>query len=185
MPRAALREALINAVAHRNYHIPGPIKVAVFLDRVEIFSPGTFPGPISSAYESRGVTYIRNPIVTRVLRESGYVEKLGSGFITIFDTYAAAKLPEPQIYEGANYVKCILPRRSAHSAAGTETPQQRDQIIALVVSRGEASASDIAEALGISRATAQRRLAALVKSRLIRRHGAGPTSRYRVSGDDD
>lgn len=110
IPEIAIREIVINALVHRNYNIPGPIKIAIFNDRVEVFSPGGFPGPLNPDNLKMGITYIRNNVIARVFREMGIMEKLGSGFITVFDSYAKANLPTPQILEGENFIKCILPR---------------------------------------------------------------------------
>ena len=104
------REALLNAIVHRNYHIKAPIKIAIYENRVEIFSPGQFPGPLDPKNLKTGITYLRNPAICKILRESGYVEKLGSGLITIFESYEKRNLEDPIVIEGENYIKCILPR---------------------------------------------------------------------------
>jgi ATP-dependent DNA helicase RecG len=49
LPQEALREVILNAIIHRDYFLPGPTKIAIFDDRIEIFSPGTFPGPLNSS----------------------------------------------------------------------------------------------------------------------------------------
>lgn len=56
-----------------------------------------------------GMTYIRNPVITKVFREAGYMEKLGFGFITVFRSYEEMGLAPLQVIEGENYIKCILP----------------------------------------------------------------------------
>lgn len=48
IPLKALREIVMNAIVHRNYQIPGPTKMAIYDDRIEIFSPGNFPGPLQT-----------------------------------------------------------------------------------------------------------------------------------------
>ena len=57
--------------------------------------PGHFPGLLSNSYRNleMGLTYIRNFIISRIMRESGYIEKLGTGFLTLFKTYREAHLP--------------------------------------------------------------------------------------------
>ena len=77
----------MNAIIHRNYNIKSPIKVAIYDDRIEFFSPGSFPGPIDVNNLRTGITYLRNPIICKIFREVGYVEKLGSGLITVFDLF--------------------------------------------------------------------------------------------------
>ena len=118
IPPEALREALLNAIVHRNYHINAPIKVAVFQNRIEIFSPGDFPGPLNVAHLTMGNSYMRNLAIVTVFRQMGYIEKLGSGFITIFSSYQREGLPQPQVIEGENYVKVVLPRPKRSKGEG-------------------------------------------------------------------
>lgn len=177
IPEVALREAIINAVVHRDYHLPGPIKIAIYDDRIEIFSPGNFPGPLRSQELESGVTYIRNHVICRVLRELGYIEKLGSGFITIFQAYRERNLLLPTVYEGSGYVKCVLPR--AASKITTEELQEEEKILHLFYKAEEINSQTVAEALRISRQTAARRLAELISVGKIERLGKGPSARYR------
>lgn len=51
-------------------------------------------------------------MVCKIMREAGFIEKLGSGFIEIFTSYEKMKLQKPTVIEGENYIKCILPRHS-------------------------------------------------------------------------
>ena len=110
IPEEAIREILVNAIVHRNYHIQAPIKIAIFDNRVEIFSPGNFPGPLNTENLCAGLTYIRNVALTKILRHAGLIETLGTGFLTLFESYAKRELPTPKVIEGENYIKCILPR---------------------------------------------------------------------------
>jgi ATP-dependent DNA helicase RecG len=48
IPESAIREILVNAVIHRNYHIEAPTTIAIYDNRIEIFSPGVFPGPLDT-----------------------------------------------------------------------------------------------------------------------------------------
>ena len=124
IPPEALREALLNAIVHRNYHINAPIKVAVFQNRIEIFSPGDFPGPLNVANLTMGNSYMRNLAIVTVFRQMGYIEKLGSGFITILSSYQREGLPKPQIIEGENYVKVILPRPKRRMGSVTHVDER-------------------------------------------------------------
>ncbi|MFZ4100098.1 MAG: RNA-binding domain-containing protein, partial [Chlamydiia bacterium] len=79
VPLSVLREALVNALIHRNYAIPASTKLAIFDDRIEIFSPGGFPGIMTPTGLEPGISYIRNRLLARAFRESGLAEKLGTG----------------------------------------------------------------------------------------------------------
>lgn len=110
IPEEALREIIINALVHRHYQLPDPIKIAIYEDRVEVLSPGNFPGPLQPDQLEMGYSYLRNPVIYRALREYGLIATLGSGFLTVFSRYRENKLPLPTIIESDNFVKAILPR---------------------------------------------------------------------------
>ncbi|HOU12430.1 MAG TPA: ATP-binding protein [Anaerolineae bacterium] len=79
-PRPALREALVNAVAHRDYSLEGAqILLYVFDDRVEIRSPGGLPNSVTLENIRAHYSKPRNETIARVLFNLGYVNTLGSG----------------------------------------------------------------------------------------------------------
>lgn len=174
IPEKAIREIVINALVHRNYLIRGPTKIAIYDDRLEVFSPGVFPGPIQVDYLNVGVTYIRNSVITRVFREIGHIEKLGSGFIALFDSYHKWGLPDPIVYEGVGFVKCILPRPGRTPAVFGE----EQKVLQLFMLKNELKTNDVMNRLMVSRATANRYLKALVDKNLIRKVGRGPATYY-------
>lgn len=176
IPPEALREIIVNAIVHRNYHIASPIKIAVYDDRVEIISPGNFPGPIIADKVNVGVSYIRNAVISKVFRDIGIVEKLGSGFITLFESYEKYKLPEPQIIEGAGFVKCILPRALTISK-NTQSKIDVD-VLDLLNMQESISAKEVTQKLSVSKATATRMLAKLIAEKSIKKIGKGPATRY-------
>lgn len=177
IPLVALREALLNAVVHRNYSVSGPIKVAIYPNQIEIFSPGVFPGPIDVTKLTSGITYIRNTAIAKVFREAGYVEKLGSGFITMFRTYQEMNLKPPLIVEGENFVKCILPREILKSNS-TGIDDGSEQILRLFLENDSISINDVVTKVGFSKATAGRKLRALENKKQLTRKGKGPATLY-------
>lgn len=176
IPEVAFREALLNLLIHRNYHLPAPSKILIFDDRLEFFSPGNFWGPIKSDQLLRGITYLRNPAICKVFREIGLVEKMGTGFIQIFHSYEKWGLPVPQIIEGENFVKCILPRPSLQKESTTyPTPD----ILNLFYEKDAITIHDVMSKFSISRATAQRWLTRLVLEEKIQRIGKTRNIHYR------
>ena len=79
LPESALREAVVNAVAHRDYTIRAPIRVFVFDDRVEIRSPGPPPNSINLDNVRTGVHVPRNPVLYSRLAEAGLTTRAGGG----------------------------------------------------------------------------------------------------------
>ncbi len=81
-PLFALQEAVVNAVAHRDYTLYGaPVEVRMFDDRLEVRSPGALPSPfdLSEMTRKEGIHYARNPLLVRVFCDLEYMRDLGSG----------------------------------------------------------------------------------------------------------
>lgn len=174
IPEVAVREALLNAIIHRNYHIKAPIKIAIYEDRIEIHSPGGFPGPLLSSNLKAGITYLRNPTLCKIFRESGYVEKLGTGLIAIFESYEQEGLADPQIIEGENFVKSILPRVLKLAFPDSEE-QELSKLFSL---SSEISIEDVQRILGVSRQTASRKMNRYIKQGLVKRLGKTRSTRF-------
>jgi len=79
IPREALREAIVNAVAHRDYTLRGPIRIFVFDDRIEIHTPGKPPNSVDAEAMRAGVHVPRNPRIYSRLADAGLVTGAGSG----------------------------------------------------------------------------------------------------------
>lgn len=203
IPEVAVREILVNAVVHRNYMIDGPIKISIYEDRIEFFSPGLFPGPLDVNNLEQGITYIRNSVITKVFREAGIIEKLGSGFILLFSSYRDRGLEKPTVIEGLNFIKCVLPRKKAMEADyGKMIPDDQvkeegstfnawtlnivkatsddDIILRLFQKSDEITMSMVLKRTGWARATAGRRLKRLLDAEKIIKIGAGRFCRYQL-----
>ena len=182
IPEVAIREILANAIIHRNYHIKSPIKIAIYENRVEIFSPGSFPGPINQQNLTMGFTFLRNPAIAKVFRELGVIEMMGTGFITVFQSYKDANLKTPEVIEAENYVKCILPRATVNREYKNKYEESETEIrdiLSLFTAASEISISDIIDRLRISRSTAARRIAMMIQGGLIKKIGKGKGTRYK------
>lgn len=98
-PPAAVRETIVNAVAHRDYRQRGDaIRLMVFSDRLECYSPGRLPGhvTVSNIVEER---FSRNEVIVQVLSEMGYIERLGYGIDRIIRLMCDWHLPSPTFEE--------------------------------------------------------------------------------------
>jgi ATP-dependent DNA helicase RecG len=103
-----LREAIINAVVHRDYSKHGEsIRVFCYPDRVEIHNPGVLLPGITIEQMERGnvQSKLRNPIVANLLKDvPGYMERLGSGIRFMLDETARTGLPAPQFREMGEFI---------------------------------------------------------------------------------
>ncbi len=78
-PDVVLRELLVNALAHRDYTVEGPVRLFIFDDRVEIRSPGQLPNSITLDSMRLGVHVLRNPTIYNIFLRLGLVTDAGSG----------------------------------------------------------------------------------------------------------
>jgi len=100
IPAFALQEAIVNAVAHRDYEIEGrDAEVWFFEDRVEVESPGGVVPPAAEAALREGVRThsSRNPLLVRALAAAGYMRDEGEGIARIHDEMRQNSLPPPEI----------------------------------------------------------------------------------------
>ncbi|OYX28007.1 MAG: hypothetical protein B7Z06_02830 [Flavobacteriales bacterium 32-35-8] len=98
IPRIVIAEAIINAVAHRDYTSKASIQVAVFKDRVEIFNPGTLPATLTiDKLKTAHGSYPHNPLLATCLYNTGNIERYGTGTKDIFTKTNEAGLREPII----------------------------------------------------------------------------------------
>ena len=97
-PERVVKEAIVNAVIHRDYRLNRDIFIRVFDDRIEVESPGTFPGNITPANIEKGGSKSRNPLIAQNLREFPLPPNIdaGEGVRTMFAEMAAARLYPPQ-----------------------------------------------------------------------------------------
>ncbi len=108
-PPGAVREALVNAVAHRDYAARGEgIRITLFSDRLEIYSPGRLPGHVTLE-NIRAERFSRNPAIVQVLADLGLVERLGYGIDRMLRQLAAAGLPSATFRETAAGFLVTLP----------------------------------------------------------------------------
>jgi ATP-dependent DNA helicase RecG len=127
-PEDACMEALVNAVAHRDYSIEGRgIEIYIFDDRMEIISPGGILSSISieELRRLRKVHQSRNPYITRVLRELGYMRELGEGIPRIFKAMEERDIVLPDLQSSKDKFTISLYHRSVF------TPKDRQWLDSL------------------------------------------------------
>ena len=170
-PLQAVREALVNAVAHADYsQLGAPILVSIFADRLEIESPGVMPYGLTIDDVRSGLSRLRNHAIARVMNELELVEQWGSGIPRMTRACRDAGLAEPEFVEVASRLRVIL--RSGITTPAAINPA--DDMIMRVLDRGAARTSEIAAELGKSIRWTRQRLNALVHAGHVVELGEGP-----------
>lgn len=110
-PDEAVREALVNALIHRDYRLSGRASVRVYNDRLEIWSPGGLILPISldDLAQHGGASFPRNPLLAATARHLGLLEQVGRGIPAIRRSIAGATSLPVQFHTAQTEVRVVLP----------------------------------------------------------------------------
>jgi|CXWL01.1.fsa_nt_gi predicted HTH transcriptional regulator len=118
-PQRALHEAMVNALAHRDYESPDPTRLTVFSDRIEIVSPGSLPPGVEEASfrAGRASPKWRNQSLAWFLNRLQLAQAEGQGIPTILRSMKEEGCPPPAFDINADRVVCVLPAHPRHALA--------------------------------------------------------------------
>lgn len=174
VPETAFREAIANALAHRDWESPANIRISFFADRIQIVSPGGLPkGITESEYLQGRVSILRNPIIGDVLNRLKYIERFGTGIPRIREAYRDSLL-SPSFDVEENSISVTLPVLAEDAILN----EDEKLILGLAKERGVVTRRIAESDLAISPNKASRALKSLVGKRLLRVEGAARSTRY-------
>ena len=133
IPREVVREAIVNAVAHRDYSSNGSVQVSLFADRLEIRNPGNLPPSLTlDMLRQEHGSFPRNLLFAEALYLVRYIERYGTGTGDMIRKCVDAGLPEPDFELADGFVVTIRRPARAQEAqeaqAGTKSAPSRDQV---------------------------------------------------------
>jgi ATP-dependent DNA helicase RecG len=195
-----VREAIVNAICHRDYAIRGEgIRLLMFSNRLEVYSPGRLPGHVTLS-NLKDERYSRNEAVVAVLSDMGYIERLGYGIDRMLTAMSENGLPAPIFEETAAGFKVtlesaaieLLPATPAQGALSSATPafassagwgallnERQYQALEFVQTNGRITNSDYQSLIAeVSPETIRRDLADLVDKNLLLRIGEKRATYY-------
>ena len=152
IPREVVAEAIVNAVAHRDYTSKGSVQVMLFADRLEVWNPGRLPQSLTLAMlrEPHG-SVPGNPLLAEPLYLVKYIERMGTGTRDMIRLCRAAGLREPEFAQRDGFVTTIW--RASQSESRPESgPESQPvsleiRVLRLLVS-GARSKADLSCSLG-------------------------------------
>lgn len=177
VPRDAWLEGLVNAVIHRSYSMAGDhVRVEVFPNRMEITSPGRFPGLVDPTRPLAISRYARNPRLARVCSDLGIAQELGEGIRRIFAEMRARGLTDPIYAQTAGSVRLTLLFTDALPAElRARLPRPTLQVLDLLRRTNRPlGTGQVSDALGVTRPTASRHLQRLQQEGLVVWEGQSP-----------
>jgi predicted HTH transcriptional regulator len=170
IPRPVIAEAIVNAVAHRNYRHNGFVQVIVFADRVEVWNPGELPPGLTPELLRQPHGPIpRNPLIAEPLFRVKYVEKAGTGTTDMIADCLKAGLPEPDFRQcGPHFVTTLWRDWLTDLVMVNMGLNERQKEVVLYAKRnGRITNADYQKLAGITRKTAMRGLSGLVEQGAI------------------
>ena len=178
-PIIALREAITNAVMHRDYYYDmSHIYIHFFSDRIEIENPGgLMRGLTIDDLGKRSVR--RNRVIADILYRCGYAEKIGSGISRMRKELTQNGNPPMEILTSNFFVVRIFPAIMSVSDADSLTERQKT-ILHFLSTQKALSAKQIAAQLGVSQDTTLRELARLLGNGYIEKQGVNKATLYKI-----
>jgi len=179
-PEDALREALLNALVHRDYSFSSSTLISIFDDRIEFVSIGGLPKGVSLDDILLGLSIPRNENLANVFYRLHLIEAYGTGIPKIMRSYDSY-MRKPKLQATSNAFKITLPNRNINSFNGSSKvsfTENEEKVIVLLDKQGEIVRKDVEAKLTVSQAMAVRILRGLVDKGAIRVIGGGKKTRY-------
>jgi ATP-dependent DNA helicase RecG len=182
IPEVAMREAIVNAVCHKDYFEKGAsVMVEIFDDRVEISNPGGLAKGLSlEDFGTRSLT--RNPTIASLLHRTNYIERMGTGINRIRLALEEADLPEPEFKMSGFFT--VLFRRITSDKIGINFGINETQcrVLENISNDSTVTIKKIAENLGLSSRSIESNIKDLREKGVLVRQGSKKTGRWQIIG---
>ena len=189
-PKDAVRELIVNALVHKDYHYHEPVTVSVYPDRLEVFNFGKLPeGVTESNLKGKHPSIRRNTSLSEVFFAAGYVENWAMGIQRIMDACKANGNPEPMFEETFGGVTATLRIRSdkkkpAEPIFSNNDLDERDRaIIQCILQNSSCSRKEIAEFTSIPFNAVRYHTSKLSSAGVIRKVGSNKKGFWVVDED--
>ncbi|MGC8831624.1 MAG: RNA-binding domain-containing protein [Thermoproteota archaeon] len=175
-PLEAIREALVNAVLHRDYFSSSPISVKISDSGIIVENPGELPPPLEIEDLSREHPSIpRNPLISRAFFYMGYFEEWGLGTLRMIRLLKEAGLPSPEFSQSKGFFKVWI---KSLKSLESELNDNEKKLLDFVRSRRVVNRKDCELLLKLSERSVRRSLSKLEKLGLIKKTGKGRKTVY-------
>lgn len=178
-PEEAIREALLNAIIHRDYSFSGSIIINVSDSKIEFISLGGLLAGLSVDDIRVGISQPRNKNLAEVFRRLRLIESYGTGIRRIFKLYEDFPV-QPQIEATANVFKIVLPNMNETSAMRVKSPmsEQMKQVVDYIVEHGQITDGEIESLLGVKKTRVYNLSREMINNGVIRAVGRGKSKKY-------
>jgi len=179
-PVTAVREAIANAICHRDYTCSGTVQIRIYDDRLEIWNPGELPPglTIDDLYREHP-SRPRNPRLAAALYRARVIEQWGTGTLRIVEACEMQGMPRPEFSSETGTFKVRfqgVAERLFLNLTGLSENQRR--AVAHIQEHGHISTQEYAHLVRVGERTARRHLSEMVTQEILLFHEAGPKSHY-------
>jgi ATP-dependent DNA helicase RecG len=180
-PPKAIREALVNAIVHRDYRSPSKVQVRIFDDRLEFWNPGRLPeGWTVETLKEKHESKPFNPLIAKIFFWIKYIEEVGTGTNKIIQWCKEWGLPEPDFeYTGTSLIVTL--RKSKLTKEYLESlglNEKQKKIVDHLKVHKKITSGDIQKMFNVVRITANRYIKSLIEIGVIERKGIGKGTYY-------
>ncbi len=186
-PPDALRELVVNLVIHRNYQSAVPSCVFIFDDRIEMWNAGEMPKGLSMDKLQSGdyAPSARNPLLTRVFKEIGLIENLGSGLQEVCRLFTGANLPLPSIEVVASGTRIVIRSATEYPESNGKTREKtgektREKLLSLIRANSHVTTAMLSKTLNITSKGVEWNLKKLRKEGFLKRVGPDKGGHWEV-----
>lgn len=190
-PYNAIREAIINAVCHRDYMLQNNIFVNVFDDRIEVISPGSIPNNLTIK-QIYGHSNPRNFKIVELFKKTNYSEKLGSGLKRMNELMTNHGLKKPTYETNQAFFKVTFqgPKDKINELVKTTTEtdlreiglnERQVKLLNHLQKKGSLTRVEIQEFIGTTKKTTNRDLSELIEKGFIKREGKSKKANYKLA----
>ncbi|MBO9728634.1 MAG: putative DNA binding domain-containing protein [Chitinophaga sp.] len=172
-PEPALREAILNAIVHKDYSSTYTF-LRVYDDHLHLWNPGSLPDELSiEELKVNHSSYPRNKNIATVFFKAGYIEAWGRGTNKIIDSCIEAGLPEPLIKEeqGGFSITFLKEKYTYQFIIELNLEKRQEKAMMFIKKYGSISNAQYQEIANVSKRTATRDLQEMIESRLLRKTG--------------
>lgn len=180
IPNSVIAEAVNNAIAHRNYASIGSIQVEVYVDRIEIISPGRLHRAVTVAdLYKKHESFATNPRIARAMYQVKYIETLGTGLTDLLAECKANGLKKPLLEEASGRFRVVIWRPETGGNRGDNRgdnpvpvlPYEQQRICEMLRENPKVAIRTVATTLGIRPRTVEKQIAALKAKGIVIREG--------------
>ncbi len=174
LPKEAVTEAIVNAVAHRDYTSNASVQVMLFADRLEVWNPGELPPSLTPERLRKPHASIpRNPLIAEPLYLARYIEKAGSGTLDMIERCGEAGLASPDFEERSGQFVTTIWRDwlTEEMMAGLDLNDRQRKAVVHLKTVGQIGNTQYQELLRVAKLTAHRDLMDLVEKGILEKVG--------------